>query len=169
MDYYQVLGVSRSATKEEIKNAFRKLAVRYHPDKHSQTSDAIRDHATVRFKQVSEAYEVLIDDTRRAHYNDRLSSSSSSYSSSSSSSHYSTWKSRRSKGYGYRYEYTYKNNGSSSLWQIMRGRRLSFTRIGILFGLYWLYTREESKPNNSGESFEEAGESVEKAKELKHA
>ncbi|KAJ0089357.1 hypothetical protein Patl1_32459 [Pistacia atlantica] len=68
MDHYRVLGLNRSATREEIKEAFRKLAVKYHPDKHPQSAKAVREDATFRFKQVSEAYEVLSDDLKRTHY-----------------------------------------------------------------------------------------------------
>lgn len=59
-DYYDILGVSREAQKEEIKKAFRKLAHQYHPDK--QGGDEAR------FKEVNEAYAVLSDDKRRAEY-----------------------------------------------------------------------------------------------------
>ncbi|KAK9290372.1 hypothetical protein L1049_008541 [Liquidambar formosana] len=74
MDHYKVLGLSRNAKKEEIKEAFRKLAVKFHPDKHSQSPTAVREGATLKFKQVSEAYEVLMDDCKRADYNLRYGS-----------------------------------------------------------------------------------------------
>ncbi len=61
-DYYEVLGVPRTASKEDIKKAFRKLAREYHPDV-SQHSDAEN-----RFKEINEAYEVLTDDEKRARY-----------------------------------------------------------------------------------------------------
>jgi molecular chaperone DnaJ len=62
-DYYEVLGVSRTATDEEIKKAFRKLAFKYHPDRN-------RDDGTEeRFKEINEAYEVLSDANKRAAYN----------------------------------------------------------------------------------------------------
>jgi len=55
-DYYNILGVSGSATQDEIKKAYRKLAVKYHPDKNPGDKNA-----EDKFKQVSEAYEVLRD------------------------------------------------------------------------------------------------------------
>lgn len=84
-DHYAVLGLTRKASKQEIKEAFRKLAVKLHPDKHSHSPKAVRDSATLKFKKASEAYQVLIDDRKRADYNFRTSSSSSSHSHNRSS------------------------------------------------------------------------------------
>ncbi|RHN50710.1 putative DnaJ domain-containing protein [Medicago truncatula] len=69
MDHYKVLGLEKTATKEEIKAAFKKLALQCHPDKHSQSPKYVQHNAKLRFKQVSEAYEVLMDDRKRAKYN----------------------------------------------------------------------------------------------------
>jgi len=62
-DYYQLLGVSRSADTEEIKKAYRKLALKYHPDRNQGSKEAEE-----RFKEVTEAYEVLRDSEKRAVY-----------------------------------------------------------------------------------------------------
>jgi len=61
-DYYDVLGVARNASPDEIKKAFRRLAMQYHPDRNQE------DGAEDRFKEVNEAYEVLSDPERRAMY-----------------------------------------------------------------------------------------------------
>ncbi|HML24275.1 MAG TPA: molecular chaperone DnaJ [Aggregatilinea sp.] len=61
-DYYEILGVPRNATKEDIKKAFRGLARRYHPDVSSEPD------AEARFKEINEAYTVLSDDNKRAAY-----------------------------------------------------------------------------------------------------
>lgn len=62
-DYYEVLGVSKTATDTEIKKAYRKLSMKYHPDKNKDKD------ATERFKEVQEAYDVLSDSNKRAQYN----------------------------------------------------------------------------------------------------
>lgn len=62
-DYYQLLGVPKNASKDEIKKAFRKLALKYHPD-HNKDNKA----AEAKFKQINEAYAVLSDDEKRKQY-----------------------------------------------------------------------------------------------------
>lgn len=118
MDHYKVLGLNRTATKEEIKAAFKKLAFQFHPDKHSQSPKAVRDNATLRFKQVSEAYEVLMDDRKRADYNSRWRSGAGTGAGGGSNnnyySQYSYGNARNgSKNYNY-YYYEYKSRSGFS-------------------------------------------------------
>ena len=63
-DYYEVLGVSRGASADEVKQAFRRLALKYHPDRNSSN----KQEAEERFKEISEAYEVLGDAQKRTTY-----------------------------------------------------------------------------------------------------
>lgn len=72
-DYYKVLGVDRKASADEIRSAYRKLAMKYHPDKNPGDKKAEE-----KFKEINEAYQVLSDDQKRAHY-DRLGSAYSNY------------------------------------------------------------------------------------------
>ena len=62
-DYYEVLGVDRSATDKEIADAYRKLAIKHHPDKNPGDEEAV-----AKFKEAAEAFEVLSDKEKRAKY-----------------------------------------------------------------------------------------------------
>src|SRR5512136_972275 len=64
-DYYEVLGVQKGSSKDQIKDAYRKLAMQFHPDRNKDAG------AEERFKEISEAYAVLSDDQKRQQY-DRL-------------------------------------------------------------------------------------------------
>jgi curved DNA-binding protein len=79
-DYYKILGVERKASEEEIRKAYRKLAMQYHPDRNPNDKQAEE-----RFKEINEAYQVLSDAEKRAHY-DRLGSD------------YSQWQQRGAPG-----------------------------------------------------------------------
>jgi curved DNA-binding protein len=79
-DYYKILGVERNASEDDIRKAYRKLAMQYHPDRNPNDKQAEE-----RFKEINEAYQVLNDPTKRAHY-DRLGSD------------YSTWQRRGAPG-----------------------------------------------------------------------
>jgi len=63
-DYYQVLGIGRNVSQEEIKKTFRRLALRYHPDRNPQS----QNQAEEKFKEINEAYQVLGDKHKRLQY-----------------------------------------------------------------------------------------------------
>ena len=63
-DNYEVLGVEKTATADEIKKAYRKLAKKYHPDANSDN----KEEAEKKFKEIAEAYEILSDDGKRKQY-----------------------------------------------------------------------------------------------------
>ena len=62
-DYYDILGVSKSATADELKKAYRKLAIKYHPDKNPDDKDAEE-----KFKEAAEAYDVLSNPEKKSRY-----------------------------------------------------------------------------------------------------
>ncbi|CAH0555808.1 unnamed protein product [Brassicogethes aeneus] len=84
VDYYKVLEVPKGATNAEIKKAYRKLALKWHPDKNPDNMD----DATKKFKEISEAYEVLSDESKRKIYDTRSTRTSAARSSRSYRSSY---------------------------------------------------------------------------------
>lgn len=67
-DYYEVLGVAKNATADEIKKAYRKKAIQFHPDKYSDKPESEQKAAEEKFKEAAEAYDVLSDDKKRQLY-----------------------------------------------------------------------------------------------------
>ena len=67
-DFYEILGIAKGASDTEIKKAYRKAAMKYHPDKFSGASETERKEAEDKFKEVNEAYQVLSDENKKAQY-----------------------------------------------------------------------------------------------------
>jgi curved DNA-binding protein len=97
-DYYKVLGLDKNASEDEIKKAYRKLALDYHPDRNPGDSEA-----EDKFKEINEAYQVLSDPDKRAHY-DRLGSA------------YSNWQGRGARPGGFDWsDWMYGQPGSGGV------------------------------------------------------
>ena len=107
-DYYKILGVERSASKEDIRKAYRKLAMKYHPDRNPNDKQAEE-----RFKEINEAYQVLSDAKKRAHY-DQLGSD------------YSNWQQRGAPG-----DFNWDQYGSGGF---PGGVRVDYGDLDDLFG-----------------------------------
>ncbi|KAK6127127.1 hypothetical protein DH2020_039138 [Rehmannia glutinosa] len=184
MDHYKVLGVHKNASKDEIKQAFRELAMKFHPDKHSQSSEHLRDSATHKFKQLSEAYETLTDDRKRAEYN--LKRNAYGYGAHQSKNYnYNYGRGGGGAGYtysnpyGYGYSESARRSGGDGIYTKFEiGLRylttksflLNATFVGVLLGGMYIIDASGKalwEMRNPGKSFEEAIESVEKAKARK--
>ncbi|KAL0035293.1 hypothetical protein WJX79_010674 [Trebouxia sp. C0005] len=167
MDLYKVLGVPRSASQDEVKKAFRKLALECHPDRNTGGSKASADHAEQRFRAVSEAYEVLGDANKRDLYNRGQAggyprSSAGNWNSATSQQYYSPPRAR-SGWANYRYQQQKQSGVSRNLSAMLRG----MTRVDGYFhlllagalvgGLLFMNTAGESMWNsmNKGKLFKD--------------
>ena len=110
-DYYKVLGVERKASADEIRKAYRKLALKYHPDRNPGDKTAEE-----RFKDLNEAYQVLSDDQKRARY-DQLGSA------------YSNWQQRGGSPGDFNWGDWFNRGGSGS-----GGTRVSVEDLNEMFG-----------------------------------
>ena len=105
-NYYEILGVSKNATADEIKKAYRTLAFKYHPDRNQGNAAAEE-----KFKQISAAYDVLGDEAKRRQYDMGYSTGS-----------YSTSGSQTQQQYQRQYQYTYQNPfGEENFWEWFNG------------------------------------------------
>ena len=67
-DYYNILGVDRNASQDEIRKAFRKISLKYHPDRLSNKSDKEKKKGEEKFKEAAEAYSILSDEEKKRQY-----------------------------------------------------------------------------------------------------
>ncbi len=105
-NYYEILGVPKNATADEIKKAYRTLAFKYHPDRNQGNAAAEE-----KFKQISAAYDVLGDEAKRRQYDMGYSTDS-----------YSTAGSQSQQQYQRQYQYTYQNPfGDENFWEWFNG------------------------------------------------
>ena len=94
-DYYEILGVGKSASADEIKRSYRKLAMQYHPDKNPGDKEA--EH---KFKEVSEAYQVLSDNDKRAKAKATITTKATNVSPNSNSEQMSDYLTSVWNGFG---------------------------------------------------------------------
>eukprot|EP00252_Welwitschia_mirabilis_P027103 TRINITY_DN9170_c0_g1_i1.p1 TRINITY_DN9170_c0_g1~~TRINITY_DN9170_c0_g1_i1.p1 ORF type:complete len:701 (-),score=211.12 TRINITY_DN9170_c0_g1_i1:148-2160(-) len=136
---YEILGVERSATAEEIRSAYRKKALKLHPDKFVQTADVSEEEATARFQELAKAYEVLSDPRERAWYDSHrtqilYSSSNVSFSKKSGDFDIDLWpyfSATAYSGFGNTGKGFYKVYGD--LFQRIFESEVSYARIANVF------------------------------------
>ena len=127
-DYYNILGVSKNATPEEIKKAYRKMAVKYHPDKNPGNKEAEE-----KFKQMNEAYDVLGDADKKKKY-DELGDSWKHYQQQGNGTEgfdWSAWTGRgngRKQAWNRRSEETFDESGFSDFFETLFGQKKSAGR-----------------------------------------
>ncbi|XP_050096045.1 dnaJ homolog subfamily B member 6-B isoform X1 [Anopheles aquasalis] len=128
VDYYKVLDVSRSATEAEIKKAYKKLALRWHPDKNPDNPD----ESNKRFKEISEAYEVLSDAYKRRTYDNMRKAGGSAGGSANGGT---------GNGYGARRDSKYSSSG------YFTNRDYSSSRSNGNYDPYHHYHQRYDPPN----------------------
>lgn len=132
-NYYDILGVPKTATSDEIKKAYRTLAFKYHPDRNQGNAEAEE-----KFKQISAAYDVLGDEAKRRQY-DMGYYSESAYSNAGNQSQ---------QQYQRQYQYTYSNPfGDDNFWEWFNGAnfRNRYQQTQNSYGNYsqYHYSQEE--------------------------
>ena len=79
-NYYDILGVKKDATQDDIKKSFRKLSMKYHPDRQVDKSESEKKNAEQKFTEINEAYSVLGDETKRKEYDNPMGGMGSFFS-----------------------------------------------------------------------------------------
>lgn len=141
-NYYETLGVAKTATADEIKKAYRTLAFKYHPDRNPGNAEAEE-----KFKQISAAYDVLGDEAKRRQYD--MGYSTDSYSSSSAGN----------QQYQRQYQYTYSNPfGDDNFWEWFnsaqfRSRNQQTQNTNSYYNQYDYSNRTSNEPETKRDYF----------------
>ena len=141
-NYYDILGVAKTATADEIKKAYRTLAFKYHPDRNPGNAEAEE-----KFKQISAAYDVLGDEAKRRQYD--MGYSTDSYSSSSAGN----------QQYQRQYQYTYQNPfGDDNFWEWFnsaqfRSRNQQTQNTNSYYNQYDYSNRTSNEPETKRDYF----------------
>ncbi|GMH38716.1 hypothetical protein BSKO_06600 [Bryopsis sp. KO-2023] len=173
MDYYGVLGVAQNASLKEIKDAYRKQALKHHPDRFCNGTKAEQEQASLRFKAAAEAYRVLSNDANRVMY-DLSGQQGRSWSDAGSDARanrnnkyhsaynpYESYGAPRSSGFR-RNRQAWKNSGFSSWseFSYKYGRQMTFHTVASAAILGFLFLTSSSadwiwNSVNQGRSFED--------------
>ncbi|MBQ4379619.1 MAG: DnaJ domain-containing protein [Treponema sp.] len=134
-DLYEILGVEKTASQKEIKSAYRKLAVKYHPDKNPGDKAAEE-----KFKKITAAYDVLSDETKRRQYD--------SYGSYSENSAYGS--SQGNGGYG---NYGYGRGFQGGTWRSGTWRAETQQDFEDAFNQWFNYSGRADRENDQGQNY----------------
>ncbi|WP_407428130.1 J domain-containing protein [Treponema sp.] len=144
-DLYKVLGIQKTATQSEIKSAYRKLAVKYHPDKNPGDKAAEE-----KFKKITAAYDVLSDETKRRQYDSYRNTSD--YASHTSSNPYGN--------YGWNNNGSWQQNWNRNTWNTETqddfndafNQWFNYSRNNQNQNTYYYYNNRQNEPKTKSES-----------------
>ena len=145
-DPYEVLGIQRGASKDEIKAAYRKLAKQYHPDMH--VDNPLKDLAQEKFIEVQEAYDQLTNASSSSYNSSSYSSGSNTYSNSSSGSNFQTVRQYINFGNYQQAMYALDDiNTRNGEWNFLMG--VCYVNLGsAVKGMEFVKTAMRMEPNN---------------------
>lgn len=161
-NYYDILWVSKTSSNEEIKKAYRKLAMKYHPDRNKQNKDA-----ESKFKEISNAYEVLSDTKKRKNYDMFWSSDYSSWA-------WNPFSSQKSYSSGWWNPFSWQNSYSYSSWWIdlddlfwnFNSGKKSYSSSSSWFDFWDIFWWQESWFNTTKKTTKQENPDIEKTYQI---